>query len=397
VLTQIIGGWLATRFGFKLTMGVGAIVTGLVTIVLPFVTKSLALVVVVRIIAGAAQGMFFTGNTNMISLWFPKYQITRVSTVTSSGGSFGTVIAMGVSPLIIHYLEWPSVFFIAGGLIILLIIPWWILIVKDSPMEKDSISCIGIHPSELALIENGRRKITQIVNGEGIIEPSLQIPSKRTPWLRLLFNGPVLSLCWTNFCLGWGWYVFLSWMPTYIQTKLGFSLTSSGIVAFLPYLLRPLVSLAASATSDFLSNRGILSMTNMRKIFQAATCLIPATLLLIIVYVPLSAIAIAILINTCIVLGGLDGGMSGNQIDLSREFAPILFGFSNMFSAFTGVVGVYLTGYLLSVTHQNWNFVFILTASLYYSSAIVYSIFGSSAPLNLDNGKTINESTPLVS
>jgi sugar phosphate permease len=58
-------------------MGAGAIITGLVTIGLPFVSTSYPLVIIFRIIAGAGQGMFFTGNAHMVSKWFPKSEISR--------------------------------------------------------------------------------------------------------------------------------------------------------------------------------------------------------------------------------------------------------------------------------------------------------------------------------
>jgi hypothetical protein len=90
---------------------------------------------------------------------------------------------------------------------VLLIIPWWLLFVKDSPSTKDQISCINTHPAEIALIEKTRFDITILEEGKGDIPvgvlSSSQLPlgkKKTTPWLKLVFNGPVLALCWANFC-----------------------------------------------------------------------------------------------------------------------------------------------------------------------------------------------------
>jgi len=56
-------------------------------------------------------------------------------------------------------------------------------------------------------------------------------------------------------------------MPTYLQKQLHFSMTSSGIIAFLPYMLRPVMNVVCGISADALATKGILSMTGILFLF----------------------------------------------------------------------------------------------------------------------------------
>jgi hypothetical protein len=61
----------------------------------------------------------------------------------------------------------------------------------------------------------------------------------------------------------WLWYIFLSWLPTYLQEKLGFGLEDSGFIGIIPYVILPLTSIGTGAIIDFLSNKKILPLTGI--------------------------------------------------------------------------------------------------------------------------------------
>lgn len=39
-----------------------------------------------------------------------------------------------------------------------------------------------------------------------------------------------------HFCCTWGYFVFLTWLPTYFNLKLGFDIKSSALFSILPWL-----------------------------------------------------------------------------------------------------------------------------------------------------------------
>ena len=101
-----------------------------------------------------------------------------------------------------------------------------------------------------------------------------------TPWKRLLTSPAVLTLAFNHFACtfpslpnflpficsqlcfildNWGFYVFLSWLPTYLKRELSFDLKQSGLLSFLPYLILPVISTIGGVLVDFFSKRGITS------------------------------------------------------------------------------------------------------------------------------------------
>lgn len=89
---------------------------------------------------------------------------------------------------------------------------------------------------------------------------------------------------------------------------------------------------------------------------------------------------------------GFTGAVSGNHIDLSPKYATIIYGYpiqhitrnsglnlkwyriTNTFSTIPGIIGVYLTGFILQVSNQNWALVFLSAAGLQILAVLVYSV-----------------------
>ena len=54
----------------------------------------------------------------------------------------------------------------------------------------------------------------------------------------LLFSKPaVLLLCAQYFCLGYGWWFYVTWLPTYLREARGTSVKMGALLAGLPLLL----------------------------------------------------------------------------------------------------------------------------------------------------------------
>lgn len=105
----------------------------------------------------------------------------------------------GLSPLIIDHLGWECVFYIAGGALILFIIPWWILFVSDDPRGHNSVTCLNTHTLEIADIEGDK---FSVLDAEPIhtLNQSESLPQKPSvPWRVLILNPSVLAMAWQYF------------------------------------------------------------------------------------------------------------------------------------------------------------------------------------------------------
>jgi MFS family permease len=115
ICTQLPGGWLAPRYGSKLVFGWGLTWAAIFTLIWPFTADNFYLTVFIRVLTGFGEGVTYPAVYNQLAKWFPKTEKTSWASALGVAPSIGTVLANGVSPLIIDYLRWESVFYIAGG------------------------------------------------------------------------------------------------------------------------------------------------------------------------------------------------------------------------------------------------------------------------------------------
>ena len=90
VLTQLPGGYLASRFGGKLLLGGGVLCTSLLTLLTPIAARtSFAFLIVVRILEGIGEGVTFPAMHAIWGAWAPAMERTRLTALTYAGLHLG--------------------------------------------------------------------------------------------------------------------------------------------------------------------------------------------------------------------------------------------------------------------------------------------------------------------
>jgi len=295
--------------------------------------------------------------------------------------TIGTVIANGISPVVIEYWNWESVFYLAGGFGVV----WstfWFLFVTDSPDDRDSVSCVHIEMEEVSFITSNQDKLTDSSSDNAI------------SYSKVLREPAFLVLGLNHFAYNWGYYVFASWLPTYLKNKLKFDLSSAGIISFLPYILMSFVGIPSGIAVDKAVKSGC-NLLRMRKIFQTLGTFLPAFFLILLSFLPnLSATsAIAIMISALVSAPFSAAGHTPNFIDISTKHAGALFSITNTFATIPGIVGVYFTGFILDSTNENWSIVFLLAASIYLVSMVLWLIFAKAEQIDFDKEKPYGQHT----
>jgi len=225
---------VATRFGGKLVFGWGLVWASLVTIIWPFTTEYFPLTVFIRVITGLGEGVTYPAVFQLLALWYPKTEKSFWACFLGVAPSIGTVFANGLSPVIIEGLHWQSVFYIAGGFGI----TWgffWFMFTTDSPQDNLSVSCVRIEKEELDFIISHQEKQRVLE-----LKPSLR---------KILTEPAFLVTALNHFAYNWGYYVFSSWLPTYLKS-LHYDLNSTGIISFLPYILMPFIGIPSGILAD---------------------------------------------------------------------------------------------------------------------------------------------------
>ena len=115
--TQLVGGWMADRFGGHRVLAAGVAIWSLATFVTPLAAAAtFSALLAARVLLGLGEGVNFPSIHSLTSRWTLPSERARVLSVNYSGMYVGTVAALSASPLIIKAFGWPALFYISGAL-----------------------------------------------------------------------------------------------------------------------------------------------------------------------------------------------------------------------------------------------------------------------------------------
>lgn len=354
LLTQILGGIWADRFGGKVVLGFGVVWWSIATILTPFAAKlGLPFLLVVRAFMGIGEGVAMPAMNNILSKWIPVSERSRSLALVYSGMYLGSVTGLAFSPFLISKFGWPSVFYGFGSLGSI----WfalWQLKARSSPSEDPEVS------------EDEKR---HILGGNTIKEPVSSIP-----WKLILSKPAVWALIVSHFCHNWGTFILLTWMPTYYNQVLKFNLTESGLLCVLPWLTMAVFANIGGWIADTLVAKGV-SITNVRKIMQSIGFLGPALFLTLLSKVRTPAMAVLCMACSQGSDAFSQSGLYSNHQDIGPRYAGVLLGLSNTAGVLAGVFGTAATGYILQ--KGSWDSVFQVAVLLYIVGTVVWNVFST--------------------
>src|SRR6266851_8415280 len=151
IWTQIVGGWMADRFGGHRVLAAGVAIWSLATFITPLAAAAtFPALLAARVLLGLGEGVNFPSIHSLTSRWTLPSERARVLSVNYSGMYVGTVLALSASPLIIRALGWPALFYISGALGAVWVAVWmWLA--ADCPENSSRVSA-----AELNLITSMR-------------------------------------------------------------------------------------------------------------------------------------------------------------------------------------------------------------------------------------------------
>jgi ACS family sodium-dependent inorganic phosphate cotransporter len=342
---QMLGGWLADRFGGKRVLVAAVVLWSLGTFLTPpSAAISFGTLLLMRSLLGLGESVHFPAAHSIAARWTIASERSRAISLYVSGASLGTIVALLASPIIVLSLGWPVVFYISGvlGLLWLAI---WMLKATDDPEN-----CMGVSAQELALI--------------GADRP----PARRTksiPWAAILRDKHVWAIVIAHLCNGFGAYIIILWLPSYLHQTFNVPMERLGTYSIIPWIAAFCVGNISGWIADALCRRG-MSLTAVRKLMQTAAFTLGAVPM---VLLPWATSALVATMLVTIALGGVSFGAAGyavNHLDIAPQYAGILMGLSNTFAQLPGIVGVALTGFIVKATHS--------FAGAFYLSALIYLI-----------------------
>lgn len=330
---------LGTRIGFLLS-----IVVWSVSIALHAVASSVMSFSIFRFFLGLGEAGNWPGATKANAEWFPVRERALAQGIFGASASMGSIIAPPLIAFMYAFLGWKATFLIIGGLGFLWVVPW-LIIYKSSPDSHPWIS-----PEEREYI----------LSGQKVIETTEQeyVPG----WLELLKHRQSWSVIFSRFFIDPIWWLFVAWLPLYLNEKFGFDVKQIGIFAWVPYVGAAIGALFGGWLAGRLIKRN-WSVNKARKTVITLGCVImmPALILTSMAHTPLLAVLLI-----AVILFGFQAAISNIQTMPSDFFSGKSVGSLAGMSGTSAVLSVIISIQLVPMLTAGGNYgpFFVLGAAL---------------------------------
>lgn len=250
VVAQLPGGWLLDRFGSKLTYFFSIFLWSLFTMLtgtVGFLAGGAAVTTMfaLRLLVGAAEAPSFPGNSRIASSWFPTHERGLAAAIFNSAQYFATVLFAPIMGWLVHSYGWHSVFYVMGGLGILMSMVW--LKTIYGPKQHP-----GISAAELAYIQEGGA----LIDLDGGKQSAPAQVDTLAAIKELLSNRMLLGVYIGQYCITTLTYFFLTWFPVYLVQERHMTILKAGFVASLPAIAGFLGGIVGGWLSDRLAKAG---------------------------------------------------------------------------------------------------------------------------------------------
>jgi len=381
-LFEIPTGWLGDKIGARKVLIRVVLWWSFFTAATGWAWSHVSMVVM-RFLFGAGEAGCFPNLTKALSAWLPFHERTRAQSLMWMGARWGGAFTPLLVVTVMAFVNWRTAFMIFAvlGVAWAAVFYRWF---RDHPGDHP-----GVNAAELELLKDNTP------NGAGHGD---------VPW-RELVTRPTMWLLWMQyFCLSYGWYFYVTWLPDYLKSERGMDMKSnvvmkaladfletsvspeltlkllSAALAGIPLLFGGFGCLVAGAITSRLMARGA-SVTRIRRGLAYTGFIGAAALLMISFYIkdPLLAMLAMGMASFCNDLT-IPGSWT-TCMDVGGNFAGTVSGSMNMMGNFGGMAGPLVVGLVLQASGRDWQLTFAISAVIYALGAICWLFIDPVTPL----------------
>jgi len=357
-LFEIPSGYLGDRFGARTVLMRIVVWWSFFTIATGW-AMSFASMLVTRFMFGSGEAGCFPNLTKPLTTWLPSDERVRAQGIlwmaARWGGAFTPLLVVNA----LKVMSWRSAFGLFGaiGLIWAVLFYFWY---RDNPRDNKIIDA-----AELQMIEATQH----LASGHAAV-----------PWRRLIHSRQVWLLCLQYFCLSYGWYFYITWLPTYLQEGRHLSLGHSALLSTLPLFLGGCGSFACglfypilnSWTGDVAKSRRLMASLG----FSGATALLLLSSTLQDATWAMIAMGFASFSIDLVMPGSWAACM-----DVGGRYAGTVSGTMNMMGNLGGVASPIVIAYILKHTNNNWAITLYVSAAIYFAGMFCWFFLDPVTPL----------------
>ncbi|MCW3158619.1 MFS transporter [Micropruina sonneratiae] len=347
-IANLPAGYLVDKFGPK-RMFAWAAASWSVVGALMATANSFGVMYALRVLLGIAESPFFTAGLKVNQRWFNDKERAVPVAVVNTGSQIANAIAPPLLVALLLATGWRLMFVIIGALGIVVVL-LWLRFYRDPNVQE----LVAIHGT--ADLDAKADKGEQVGWGE--------LFKRSNTWFMIIGAFGIFYTVW----------VYLTWLPSYLQTALGFTLSQMGWIAMLPYACGIAGVLFGGWLSNRLVQRGVQTVM-ARKIPIVGGAVLAAA----------SVLPAAFVTNVPTVIALLCIGYFAAQVPigclwtLAADVAPAnqvaSLGAIQNFGGFIGAaVAPIVTGAILAATNS-YTMVFVVGGILLLVGAVAYGVF----------------------
>ncbi len=340
VLTRIVAWWSSFTVATSLAFNLPSLIA-------------------VRFLFGIGEAGAWPNAARTFSRWFPAGERG-----TAQGIFFmGAHLAGGLTPMLVTamlgVMNWRWIFVIFGlvGFVWAASWYWWF---RDDPSEHSSVNAEELH---------------HIQGGRMIEAPHAMHLSE---FAGVLANKNIIFLCLMYFTQTYGFYFYITWLPSYLEKARGFTGMKSGFLAGLPMLLSVVADLVGGLTTDAavrkFGRRWGRAMVGIGSFLSASIALAMGT-------AASDPIWAAVLISIAAASANFPLGAAWSAcIDIGGNRAGVVSAYMNTAGQVGGALSPLILGYVLDST-GSYDAPLYLTAVLYFFGAMMWFGINASKPM----------------
>jgi ACS family hexuronate transporter-like MFS transporter len=235
---QTVTGKMMDAIGTRLGMVI-SIIGWSISIGLHAIARSLATFSIFRAMLGVSEAGNWPGATKSNAEWFPARERAIAQGIFGAGASLGSVVALPVIAYSYRMTGWQTTFLFIAFLGVLWIIPW-LLINKNTPDKHPWIT--KEEQDHILDTENKKTATTE---------------TKVYSWKQLLQFRNTWGIISSRFFIDPIWWMFVTWLPTFLKEQFAFDIKQVGAFGWVPYLFAAIGGLSGGFYSSFLVKKGV--------------------------------------------------------------------------------------------------------------------------------------------
>jgi MFS family permease len=313
-----------------------------------------------RFFFGAGEAGCFPNLTKTFTTWLPGKERVRAQGIMWLSARWGGAFTPPLVALVMGAVGWRHAFEFFGciGVVWAVFFFRWY---RDNPLDNPKLN-----EGERELLRNS----SKLASGHGDV-----------PWGRLVRSRQVWMLCWQYFCQSYGWYFYVTWLPSYLREGRHLALTSTALLGILPLFCGGL----GNPASVFLLKVVVRWTGSVAQARRWVACLgmAGAAAFLVISTMVRDPLPAMLAIGMASFSNDLTMPPTwASVMDVGGKYAGTVAGCMNMWGNIGGALSPLVIGYMLTWTHSNWDLTFYVSAAIYLMGILCWVLLDPVTPLD---------------